>query len=94
MRAALAIVVAAVWAAGCATEATPVLAADDGRVILEAACTSCHDLGGLDAYKGYYRAEQWLDLVTTMIEHGAKLDDRQVAVLVDYLTESYGPQSR
>lgn len=67
---------------------------ESGRAILERACTGCHDLGGLEAFKGYYDAEQWRDLVVTMVEHGAEIEDRQIDVLVDHLAEAYGSRSR
>lgn len=65
-----------------------------GRAILQADCTSCHDLGGLWAYKGFYDEQRWRDLVETMIAHGAQLNAPEVDALVDYLVEHFGPGSR
>lgn len=79
--------------AACAGGPHPEVAAFDGRSVLERACTTCHDLGGLDGYKGYWGEAQWRDMVTTMIEHGAELEDGEVDVLVAYLTAEYGPDS-
>jgi cytochrome c5 len=64
-----------------------------GREILAAACTSCHDLGGLGPFRGYYDAARWRRLVETMIAHGAKLDETEVTALVDYLVEHFGPST-
>jgi cytochrome c5 len=80
--------------AGCAGgSAPPPSAPSDGRAILERACTTCHDLGGLDAYKGYWGEAQWRDMVATMVEHGAEIEDGEVDVLVAWLTAEYGPGS-
>jgi cytochrome c5 len=80
--------------AACAAMREPAdRAAPDGRALLERVCTTCHDLGGLDAYKGYWGERQWADMVDTMIDHGAELDDAEVAVLVDYLTATFGPDA-
>ena len=65
-----------------------------GRAILQADCTSCHDLGGLWAYQGYYDELRWRDLVGTMIAHGAELDASEADVLVAYLVEHFGPGTR
>jgi len=40
--------------------------------------------------RGYYTRAQWLDVVVTMKEYGAKVDDKQVEVLTDYLTQQLG----
>ena len=69
------------------------LPAGEGRAILQAACTTCHDLGGLQAYKGYYDADHWRGMVAIMIDHGAEVETGQVPVLVEYLTTHFGPGS-
>ena len=65
-----------------------------GRDVLAAACTNCHDLGGIEPFRGYYDAARWRRLVDTMIAHGAKLDETETDVLVDYLVEHFGPGTR
>lgn len=57
----------------------------EGRTILQTACTTCHGLGELRKYSAFYTKSQWRELVQTMRDYGARLDDRQAAVLVDYL---------
>lgn len=79
-----------------ATPADPALEGlppGEARDMLAGVCTECHDLGGLDAYRGYWGYGQWRDMVQTMIDHGAKLDERQANVLADYLTEHFGPDA-
>lgn len=62
----------------------------DGKKILIASCTTCHDLTEVTKLRGYYTRAQWRDVVVTMKEYGAKVDDKQVDVLTDYLTQYLG----
>lgn len=62
----------------------------DGKTILIASCTTCHDLGEVTKFRGYFTRPQWRDIVVTMMEYGAPIDDRQVDVLADYLTLHLG----
>ncbi|MDT8398634.1 MAG: hypothetical protein RQ899_08475 [Pseudomonadales bacterium] len=66
------------------------LPAGEGRALLLAACTRCHDLRGLSAYKGYWNREQWQSMVATMVKNGALLDTRQMALVSEYLTSHFG----
>jgi hypothetical protein len=66
----------------------------EGRVLLESACTRCHDLKGLEAYKGYWNQTRWRSMVETMVRNGAKLDESQMTVVTDYLTLHFGPGTR
>ena len=62
----------------------------DGKKILQASCTVCHDLTEVTKFKGFYTRDDWRDIVKTMIEYGAKVKDSDVVVLVDYLTKNLG----
>jgi mono/diheme cytochrome c family protein len=62
----------------------------DGKKILNASCTACHDLTEVTKFKGFYTRDDWRDIVKTMIEYGAKVKDGDVDVLVDYLTRNFG----
>ena len=62
----------------------------DGKKILQASCTACHDLIEVTKFKGFYTRDDWRDIVKTMIEYGAKVKDSDVDVLVDYLTKNLG----
>jgi len=66
------------------------LPSGEGKKILTAACTTCHDLSEVTKFKGYYTRPQWRDIVVTMMEYGAPVDERQVDVLSDYLFEHLG----
>ena len=61
-----------------------------GKRILEASCTSCHDLGEVTKFRGYYDRTQWRDIVVTMVEYGAKVEKNDVEVLSDYLVQHLG----
>jgi competence protein ComEA len=64
----------------------------EGKKILVASCTSCHDLSEVTKFRGYYDRRQWRDIVVTMMEYGASVDERQVDVLADYLAQHLGKQ--
>ena len=61
-----------------------------GKRILQASCTSCHELDEVTKFKGYYTRAQWRDVVQTMVEYGAKLQPGEADMLADYLTEHLG----
>ena len=62
----------------------------EGKTILVASCTSCHDLKEVTKLRGYYTRTQWRDVVVTMKEYGAEVDDRQIEILADYLGQNLG----
>ena len=62
----------------------------DGKRILQASCTACHDLTEVTKFKGYYTRDDWRDIVKTMIAYGAQVKAGDVDVLVDYLTKNLG----
>ncbi len=64
-----------------------------GKQLTALACTRCHNLNGLPAYKGYWSREQWLTMVEAMVKHGAELNAAQKQLVTDYLNSSYGRSS-
>ncbi len=60
-----------------------------GKKIIETACTTCHDLGEVRKFKGYYSKDDWRDIVTTMVRYGAQVKDDEIPVLVDYLAKVF-----
>ena len=70
------------------------LPAGQGRDILLGACLACHDLGGLNLFKGFYDRSSWRALVQTMQANGAAVDDGEIEVLADYLAQYFGPAAR
>jgi virginiamycin B lyase len=71
-------------------EAGRELPSGPGKDILERACLSCHDLGEVTKFKGYYTRAQWRDVVQTMMDYGAPLKPGEADVLADYLAEHLG----
>ena len=61
----------------------------DAVALLQDRCVACHNLAR--ATGGRYTLEQWQQVVTRMIRHGAVLNDEEQAALVAYLAETYGP---
>lgn len=64
----------------------------DGKKILLTACRSCHELSEVTKFRGYYNRAQWRDIVVTMMEYGAPVDEKQVDMLADYLAAHLGKQ--
>ncbi len=62
----------------------------EGKRILDASCTSCHDLRDVTKLRGFYTREQWRDVVATMVEYGANLKQGEDEILVEYLTRYLG----
>lgn len=62
----------------------------EGKKILQMSCTSCHDLGEVTKFRGYYTREQWRDIVLTMVEYGAALQPPEIDTLADYLEQHLG----
>lgn len=80
------------WAPSHARAAGPddELPEGEGKKILVASCTACHDLSEVTKFRGYYDRKQWHDIVVTMMDYGAPVDEKQVEVLADYLAENLG----
>ena len=62
----------------------------DGKTILLTACVTCHDLTEVTKLRGFYTRAQWRDVIVTMKEYGAMVDEKQVDVLADYLGQNLG----
>jgi virginiamycin B lyase len=88
----LASLLALTWARPSAqqSQASDDLPDGPGRKILQAACTSCHELTEVTKLKGYYTKDDWRDVIVTMVKYGAVLKDKESEVLVDYLTAVLG----
>jgi cytochrome c5 len=65
-----------------------------GKKILDTACTVCHSLKEVEKFKGFYKREDWQDVVITMVKYGADVKDQDVPVLVDYLTKTYSTPNK
>ena len=72
-----------------ATGTAPASATDPGKAILEAACTTCHDLEGMKNH-AYTSKEPYESLVKSMMSYGATVSDAQLPALVEYMFKTYG----
>jgi cytochrome c5 len=61
-----------------------------GKKVLLRACTTCHDLDEVTKFKGYYTRAQWKDIVVTMRDYGAALDDGEMETLTEYIWSAIG----
>ena len=64
--------------------------ADPGKGILEASCTTCHDLDLVSGRTG--TQAEWQEVVDRMNGRGAGVVEKDVAVLVQYLVKTYPPK--
>ena len=103
MRKLTLIAIAFVWASVVATggvasqetaEPGAELPAGPGKVILERACRSCHELDEVTKFKDYWDRKQWQETVGTMIEYGAEIDANEAKVLTDYLVQHLGRREK
>ena len=64
----------------------------DGRDLVRAVCTSCHDLSPITG-TGMSRRD-WETVVQSMIDMGAALKAEEVTVIVNYLAASFPPKTK
>jgi len=74
---------------GGAAAAPATAAADPGKAILEAACTTCHGLDPI-ANHVYDTKDPYESLIRNMVGYGAPVTDAQVPVLAEYMLKTYG----
>lgn len=77
-----------------ATQSEETLPDGPGRKILQSACASCHELTEVTKFRGYYGADEWRDIVITMVKYGAPVAESEVKVLVDYLARNFGKKEQ
>ena len=58
-------------------------------VLVETRCTDCHSLSTVT--NASYDEAGWTRTVARMITKGASLNDEERILLIQYLTENYGP---
>src|SRR5579872_3343994 len=62
-----------------------------GKEIIVRSCEFCHDLQRVVAFSR--PKEQWDEVVHAMIGRGSTVQAEEVPVLIDYLTQNFGPTS-
>jgi virginiamycin B lyase len=61
-----------------------------GKQILDRACVGCHNLTEVTKFRGFYTRPQWRDIVQTMVDYGAAVNNKDAEILTTYLTETLG----
>lgn len=77
-------------AAGLWRLCAPAAAQDEGRALLEKACTKCHALNATTRQRN--DLERWSLIVDDMVRRGAELTDPEIEKLIDYLAKNLGPR--
>ncbi len=72
-----------------ATAAAPAPADTDGQALLTSNCTSCHDLGPINAHGR--TPQDWSDVVDRMVTYGASASDADLAAIKAYLAKTLPP---
>ena len=60
-----------------------------GKELVQDRCTKCHNLFPVEAARKTSR--EWRITVSRMIKYGARLSNKEIRILIDYLTDTYGP---
>ena len=64
----------------------------EGKALILRACTGCHTLEGVPAYRKYWGYERWLPMVENMIKHGAELNTEEKEAVARYLGRYFGTE--
>jgi hypothetical protein len=62
--------------------------AQSGEDLVQKRCTKCHTLAPIEVSQK--TQQEWTRTVSRMIQHGARLSDREMHIVVDYLSNSHG----
>lgn len=63
-----------------------------GKDVVEERCTVCH--GTSNFTESRYSKQDWEYVVNDMIDRGALITDEESEIIVDYLTEHFGPEEK
>jgi len=55
-------------------------------------CTRCHTLAPIEVAHKTHR--EWETTIYRMMDKGARLDSREAKAVIDYLSQTYGPERR
>lgn len=92
MTAALALIAACFVCATALLAQQPALPEGRGKAELQKVCSGCH--AAEEAVRGGRRSrERWQQVVDDMVVRGAEGSDAELKLVVDYLTEHFGPSS-
>jgi competence protein ComEA len=68
------------------------LPAGTGREVTARVCINCHDSGNFRKVR--LNRDEWEGEVGLMVDNGAKATDDELAAVIDYLVENFGPNSK
>ena len=63
-----------------------------GKETVSRICTDCHDTANIRKLR--LPRDQWSDKMDEMVDRGAKGTDQEMAAVLDYLTQNFGPDSK
>jgi competence ComEA-like helix-hairpin-helix protein len=68
----------------------PAAAQDDGKALVERACTKCHAL--TSTLKQRNTRAGWSAIVDEMVARGAEISDTEIETIIGYLAKNFGPK--
>ena len=89
---AFAVWAALVWTASAADPDAKLLPEGPGKDVVVKVCTECH--GPASFRKARKTEEEWSDTGQDMVERGAKALPAELAAVVTYLAQNFGPDSK
>jgi len=63
-----------------------------GKEVVEAQCTVCHGTSNFTSSR--FSRQDWEFVVNDMIDRGALITGEEAKIIVDYLTEHFGPEEK
>lgn len=76
----------------CADPEAARLPEGKAKEVVAAVCTECHGVANIRRQR--LSREEWSGEVSDMVDRGAKANDDQIALIVDYLVANFGPASK
>ncbi|HKE27366.1 MAG TPA: helix-hairpin-helix domain-containing protein [Bryobacteraceae bacterium] len=76
----------------CADPEVEKLPPGKGKEVIAAVCTDCHGVANIRRQR--LSREEWTSEVSDMVDRGADAKEDQIAVILDYLTENFGKNSK
>jgi len=78
--------------ANAADEEAKLLPDGPGKDLVGRVCFECHGAGNFRKVR--LNRDDWSDQVADMVDRGAKANEAEMGVLVDYLTQNFGKDSK
>jgi competence protein ComEA len=78
------------WIAIAILGCSGLAAQEDGKALMQRACTKCHALTSMLGQ--HYNREGWSSVVDDMVSKGAEATDTEIETIIDYLVKTQGPK--